>query len=97
MSSKEDSPFGVFKSTFEPRLYWSAVGQFDPYQQFANMALRLLSIPASSAAVERSFSKQSLFHTQSRNRLSKETIEKAMSVICAKATTVKRTHYHNRD
>jgi hypothetical protein len=49
-------------------------------KEFCNVVIALLSIPISEAAVERSFSLQSVVHRKLRNRLSKYNIRKEMLI-----------------
>ena len=59
---------------FNPRLVWSLYAE----STLARVALVLLSVSASEAAVERSFSAQAFVHSKERNRLHSETIEAEM-------------------
>ena len=52
-------------------------GRRSQYPQLSKMAFDYLSIPAMSAAVERTFSSSKLMIPQSRNRLSAESIKAA--------------------
>jgi len=59
---------------FDPRLVWSLYTE----SSLSRVALVLLSIGASEAAVERSFSSQAAVHSKERNRLHNETVEAEM-------------------
>jgi hypothetical protein len=59
---------------FDPRLVWSLYTE----SSLSRVALVLLSISASEAAVERSFSSQAAVHSKERNRLHSQTIEAEM-------------------
>jgi hypothetical protein len=63
-----------------PNNYWKEFKGFKRHHKLALIAERLLSIPSSSASVERSFSFQSLMHTYKRNNLSNEKIQKLMQI-----------------
>ena len=63
-----------------PNSYWKHLKNFPSTRLLSEIARRLLSIPASSAGVERSFSAQNRVHTVVRNRLSNERIEKIMRI-----------------
>ena len=59
---------------FDPRLVWSLYSE----SSLSRVAVVLLSISASEAAVERSFSCQAAVHSKERNRMNSETIEGEM-------------------
>ena len=59
---------------FDPRLVWSLYIE----SSLSRVALVLLSIAASEAAVERSFSAQAAVHSKGRNRLDGKTIQAEM-------------------
>jgi hypothetical protein len=63
-----------------PHMYWNNLMLFKSTSALAQIAVRILSIPASSAAVERSFSIQGNLHTKSRNRLSEDNVDKLMRI-----------------
>jgi hypothetical protein len=50
-----------------PHLYWNNLLLYKSTKALAEIGVRVMSIPASSAAVERSFSIQGNLHTKSRN------------------------------
>jgi hypothetical protein len=52
-----------------PKLFWKSFQSFKNYEKLAVIAKRLMSMPVSSASVERSFSSQNLMHTEIRNKL----------------------------
>jgi hypothetical protein len=58
------------KKPFDARLVWHLFGMELPL-----VAIALLSVIASEAAVERTFSAQDAVHTRKRNRLGEETVE----------------------
>jgi hypothetical protein len=58
-------------NAFNPRLVWSLYAE----SSLATVALVLLSVSASEAAVERTFSAQAAVHTKLRNRLHSATVE----------------------
>ena len=68
---------GNFQGAFD---YWNLIDTLTNYNSLAKIALRLISIPPSSAAVERSFSLQAWIHSKNRNRLSQENINKILMV-----------------
>ncbi|XP_030766335.1 uncharacterized protein LOC115890268 [Sitophilus oryzae] len=53
---------------------------FSEVSDLATIAIRILTVPSSSASVEREFSCQSRIHTKDRNKLSNETVEKLLAV-----------------
>lgn len=63
-----------------PHLFWENYLQFPETNLLASIGCRLLSIPASSAGVERSFSYQGHFHNKSRNRLGEIKVDKIMRI-----------------
>lgn len=63
-----------------PVTWWKMFQNFSEVSDFATIATRLLSVPSSSASVEREFSCQSRIHTKDRNKLSNETVEKLLAV-----------------
>ena len=52
------------------------------HKTLSKLALNLLSIAPTSAAVERTFSLQARIHTKNRNRLSAEKIRKMLMITC---------------
>ncbi len=67
------------------RLFWFKCSQFAP--ELSAIALCLLSIGVSEAAVERSFSIQQLTHSKIRNRLNSDIVESEMRIRYAKLTS----------
>jgi hAT family C-terminal dimerisation region len=65
-------------SRWNPKSVWSLYVDSAPILSHA--ALAVLSIAASEAAVERTFSAQDAVHTKKRNRLADETIEQEMFI-----------------
>jgi hypothetical protein len=63
---------------FNPRRVWAQYALDD--LELPTVALALLSIAASEAAVERSFSAQDAVHTKKRNRLGKDIVQAEMFV-----------------
>lgn len=63
-----------------PMQYWRNYLQFPDTNILAQVGCRLLSIPASSAGVERSFSMQGYIHNKSRNRLGEVKMDKLMRI-----------------
>lgn len=63
-----------------PNKYWKNFLMYDSTKLIATIGCRILSIPATSADVERSFSIQGNVHTKSRNRLTEKNIDKLMRV-----------------
>lgn len=59
-------------------LKWWKLQEMGPYPNLAIMARDYLSIPASSAATERSFSSAENLITENRSRLSPETVRALM-------------------
>jgi hypothetical protein len=64
-------------------------------KEFCNVVIALLSMPISEAAVERSFSLQSVVHRKLRNRLSKYNIRKEM-LIAFNERSFSRNKYDER-
>ena len=58
-----------------PYQFWSVYGRIT-YPLLGKIALRLYSIPTSSAASERAWSVFSMLHTKRRNRLKNKTVIK---------------------
>ena len=56
------------KST-QPTVWWKGVCMYNVPQSFAELAIQLLSAPASSASIERVFSSFGAIHNKVRNRL----------------------------
>ena len=80
---KFKSKEGVFQCLYEkgiqcPILFWKTAEFYAP--TISKIAINLLKIPASSAEIERTFSKWSLIHTPLRNRLSFDRSKKIMYV-----------------
>lgn len=75
---------GFFKTNMlnhpKPLVFWQNYLQFPETKLLAQVGCRLLSIPASSAGVERSFSTQGYIHNKARNRLGEVKMEKLMRV-----------------
>ena len=67
-------------SNSTPYIYWENFLQFSSTRKIATLGSKILSIPASSAAVERSFSIQGHLHSKSRNRLLDTNVDKLMRV-----------------
>jgi 16S rRNA G966 N2-methylase RsmD len=63
-----------------PGKYWHKMKAYSKYKKLATIGSKLLSIPSSSAGVERNFSLQGRTHTKSRNRLKETTIDKLMRI-----------------
>ena len=63
-----------WQDTDNPLLFWQTQGMFGGV--LARLAVRLLSTPANSVPSERSFSAQNLIHSQKRNRLQAERVNK---------------------
>jgi len=63
-----------------PGKYWHKMKAYSKYKILATIGSKLLSIPSSSAGVERNFSLQGRTHTKSRNRLKDTTIDKLMRI-----------------
>lgn len=67
-------------NTKEPHSWWLTFRDNPDINDLAMYASQLFQIPASSAAVERSFSKQARIQTRARNRLSEDKVEKIMKI-----------------
>ena len=65
------------RAAMPPKTWWSA---FFTRTRLANVALRVLNIVASSAAVERANSVQLRIHSKERNRLLHHRVEKLMKI-----------------
>lgn len=63
-----------------PNKYWKNFLLYSSTSLIATIGCRIMSIPATSADVERSFSVQGNVHTKSRNRLTEKSIDKLMRV-----------------
>lgn len=61
----------------EARIWWNGLC---PNTSLSKVASAILSLPASSAATERSFSSYSLIHTKKRNRLTNLTAKKLLFI-----------------
>lgn len=71
----------IYKKMANPVMWWKMFNNFSEVSDFAPIAIKILSVPSSNASVEHEFSYQSRIHTKvRRNKLSKETIEKLLSV-----------------
>jgi hypothetical protein len=69
---------GLGKKQWDPRELWNLYR--DTVPEITACALALLSLTASEAAVERTFSKQGLVHSQLRNALSPESVQAQMFI-----------------
>jgi hypothetical protein len=81
----------VVKS-LKPEIWWKGVlkdSKSEVCAQFSNLAIRLLTAPASSAAVERIFSNFGFVHSKLRNRLKSETAAKL--VFCYRMLRMQNT------
>lgn len=63
--------------------WWLPFCEFQGYEHLAVVAVRLLSVPASAASVERNFSKMAWIHTKRRNHLTEMRVNKLMTIIAA--------------
>ena len=63
-----------------PKNYWRHLWKFPKTKLLSEIGFRLLSMPSSSAGVERSFSSQQRLHSNSRNRITDEKIDKLMRI-----------------
>lgn len=68
----------MIKNVNDPYLFWKMA--LFKYPNISKLALQLLSIPASSAQIERVFSNWSYVHSNSRNRLTFERSKKLVHV-----------------
>lgn len=68
----------MIKNVNDPYLFWRMASL--KYPNISKLALQLLSIPASSAQIERVFSNWSYVHSNSRNRLTFERSKKLVHV-----------------
>jgi len=64
----------ILTSTDKPISYWKGFRKFAP--ELSKIALRLLTVPPSSANIERVFSHQKRIHSLDRNRLKHENVKK---------------------
>lgn len=78
--AKIDAEIAAAKRAVAPLTYWQPlkIWRLYPGVQLAIVAVALLSITASEAAVERSFSAQALVHSKRRNALDSSSIEAEM-------------------
>ena len=76
---------------FEKSYFWKTVDKIDPITwwrgycsklQFKKLAISLLTLPPSSAATERTFSKYGFIHSKKRNKLTIERAGKLTFVAC---------------
>jgi hypothetical protein len=82
------SRFRMREDIFETKLlshsdasmFWENHMQFTSCRMLAIIGARILSIPASSASVERSFSEQGHLHSKSRNRFTDQNVDKLMRI-----------------
>jgi hypothetical protein len=85
---KQLSCFRMKEEIFETKLlshrdasvFWENHKQFTSCNKLATIGARILSIPASSASVERSFSEQGHLHSKSRNRITDTNVDKLMRI-----------------
>ncbi len=49
-------------------------------KNFSEIAVKIFSVPTSSAAIERNFSSEARIHTKRRNTLSNECVEKLLAI-----------------
>jgi hypothetical protein len=65
----------------DPIMYWRRIRQLFPSNHgLADIAIELLSFPASAAAVERTFSIVRRVHTWQRNKLGRDTLSKLVYI-----------------
>lgn len=77
--------------------YWSVEGMAK-YPELAKVALRIYSIPSSSATSERAWSTYGLVHSKTRNRLKPETQNMLVFVYINSAILDKKdTHDYGND
>ncbi len=79
VAAETDSPSAALekRESMPPLRWWRAFHAKSPLYPVAN---RLLSISATSAAVERTFSLQGFLHCKRRNRLNHSTVKRLMNV-----------------
>lgn len=70
---------GLYKDK-NPARFWKKFKIHESTKRLAEIGARLLSIGASSAGVERSFSRQKRIHNNDRNRLIHDKVQKLMTV-----------------
>lgn len=63
--------------------WWTPFCEFEGYETLAVVAMKLLSVPASAASVERNFSKMAWIHSKRRNGLTEVRVNKLMTIIAA--------------
>ena len=63
-----------------PKNYWRHLSSFPKTKLLSEIGFRLLSMPSSSAGVERSFSSQQRLHSNSRNRITDAKIDKLIGI-----------------
>jgi hypothetical protein len=63
-----------------PASFWKNLKEFPSTLKLATIGSKLLTVPASSAGVERSFSTQKRIHSSERNRLSDKNVDKLMRI-----------------
>lgn len=69
----------IIDASVTPSIYWKHY-LIGTHNMLAKIAVRLLSVPCSSASVERQFSITSKTHTTSRSQLCEVTIRQAMLI-----------------
>lgn len=68
----------LLKKTTDPIVFWQLAKRKDSCASLANLAIKLLNIPASTAQIERVFSNWADIHSKKRNRLSEERSKKLL-------------------
>ncbi len=79
---------GSFKHVFiwrksfaaNPYLWWKRFLDFDEEKILSENAVKILSVPTFSAAIDRNFSSEARIHTKRRNTLSNECVEKLLAI-----------------
>jgi hypothetical protein len=81
------------ESREDPILYWRSLMCVTEAKHLATVALKILSFPQSSAAVERSLSFIRDIHTTKRNKLGRDTLAKLVYV---KFNLLCKKHLHEK-
>lgn len=84
---KFSSPFCGYNEHQTIKEWWLQFVGDPSYQPLALVAIRIFSIPASSAAIERNFSDFKNQHSKKRNRLQSERVAKLVAIIQHDRTT----------
>jgi hypothetical protein len=80
--------------TANPIIWWKYFLVFEKTKEFANFAVKLLSIPPTTASVERGFSHQARIHVKDRNKLLNTKVEKLLAIQLNSKYIEEETHHN---